>query len=105
MPSPLDLPEPELEEKGLGWTFAIILIAALFLLLANAVSLRDWIDDQPPGPLQAQAAELADQWVGITEAIGIAVPRDAMHAQWKRAEEARFHAKSSGADAADGATD
>jgi hypothetical protein len=90
-PSPIDLPEPELEENGLGWTFGVIIIAAMFLLLTNAVSLRDWIDDQPPSPVQAQAAALADQWVDVTEEFGVAVPRDFMHAQWKRAEEARFH--------------
>jgi hypothetical protein len=89
-PSPLDLPEPELEGRGLSWTFTIIIIAALFLLATNAVSLRDWIDDQPPGPIQAQAAEFADQWVALTGAAGIGLPRDAMHKQWKRAEEARF---------------
>ena len=91
-PSPIDLPEPEMEEDGLGWTFAVIVITALFLLATNAVSLRDWIDDQPPGPVQAQAAALADQWLGITEGFGLAVPRDYMHVQWKRAEAARFQA-------------
>lgn len=89
-PSPIDLPAPELEEDGLGWTFGVIIIASLFLLCANAVSLRDWIDDQPPGPVQAEAAELADQWVALTEGLGIGLPRKAMHAQWKRAEEAGF---------------
>ncbi|WP_116089871.1 hypothetical protein [Sphingomonas crusticola] len=91
-PSPIDLPEREMEEGGLVWTFAVIIIASLFLLATNGVSLRDWIDDQPPGPLQARAAALADQWVDFTEAVGIAIPREAMHTQWKRAEEARFHA-------------
>ncbi len=89
-PSPIDLPEPEIEESGLGWAFGVILIASLFLLFANAESLRDWVDEQAPSPLQAQAAEYADQWVGITEALGIGVPRRAMHEQWKRAEAARF---------------
>ena len=89
-PSPIDLAKPELEGNGLGWAFGVILIASLLLLFANAVSLRDWIDDQPPGPVQAQAAEWADQWVAITEGIGIGLPRKAMHAQWKRAEQARF---------------
>lgn len=90
-PSPIDLPEPELEQSGRGWTVAVIVIAALFLLVTNAVSLRDWIDDQPPGPFQSQAAALADQWVDATAAIGI--PRDFLHAQWKRAEQARFPAR------------
>ena len=89
-PSPIDLPEPELEEGGLGWAFGVILIASLFLLFANAASLRDWIDDRPPSPMQARAAELADQWVGITEGFGIGLPRKVMHAQWKREEQARF---------------
>lgn len=89
-PSPIDLPVPPVEEPGLGWSFGVIFIAAVFLLFANAVSLSDWIDDQPPGPLQARAAELADGWLSFTQAIGIGLPRDALHAQWKRAEAARF---------------
>ena len=89
-PSPIDLPEAELDAAGLGWSFGVILIARLFLLCANAASLRDWIDDQPPSAAQQQAAEWADQWVQTTEGFGIGLPRKAMHDQWKRAEQARF---------------
>ena len=103
-PSPIDLPEPELEEAGLGWTFGVIAIASLFLLFANASSLRDWIDDQPPSQAQQQAAEYADQWVETTENFGIGLPRKAMHDQWKRAEEARFRGGIHG-DEASGATE
>ena len=96
MSSPIDLLEPPLEEAGLGWSCGVILIASLFLLCANGVSLRDWIDDQPPGPIQARAAELADQWVDFTEAMGIGLPRKALHAQWKHAEQARFPGQADG---------
>ena len=90
-PSPLDLPEPEWEpDSALGWTTGVILFASLLLLVGNAVSLRDWINDQPPSPLQAQAGAIADQWVAFSRQIGFGVPRDALHAQWKRAEAARF---------------
>ena len=89
-PSPIDLPEPELEESGLGWAFGVILIASLFLLFANAASLRDWIEDQHPSPVQARAAEYADQWVATTEGLGIGLPRKAMHTRWKQVEETRF---------------
>lgn len=89
-PSPIDLHEPELEGSGLGWTFGVIGIASAFLLFANAASLRDWIDDQPPGPVQQQAAEYADQWVETTENFGIGLPHKALHDQWKRVEQARF---------------
>ncbi len=91
-PSPIDLPAAPLEEPGLGWTTGAIVIATLFLLCANAVSLRDWIDDRPPSPLQAQAAVWADEWVAIAQAVGIGRPRDAIHDAWKQAEAARFHA-------------
>jgi len=103
-PSPIDLPEPELDEAGLGWSFGVILIASLFLFCANAASLRDWIDDQPPSPAQQQAAEYADRWVETTERFGVGLPRKAMHDQWKRAEEARFpgaHRKDEGAGSAE----
>jgi len=80
-PSPIDLPEPELDEAGLGWSFGVILIASLFLFCANAASLRDWIDDQPPSPAQQQAAEYADRWVETTERFGVGLPRKAMHDQ------------------------
>ena len=90
-PSPLDLPEPDLEDgSGLGWTSGVIAVAALLLLLTNAVSLRDWINEQPPGPLQARASALADGWVAFTDGIGWGKPRAMLHEQWKRAEEARF---------------
>ncbi len=93
-PSPLDLPEPDPETEGvLGWATGVILVAGLVLLLTNAVSLRDWIDEQTPSPVQAQAAGLADQWVELSRQIGLGVPRDALHTQWKRAEAARFTSK------------
>lgn len=102
-PSPIDLPEPELERAGVGWTFGVIAIASLFLVFANASSLRDWIDDQPPSPAQQRAAEYADQWVDMTESFGIGLPRKAMHDQWKRAEQARFPGSGQKAGNAEGA--
>ena len=89
-PSPIDLPDPRPERLGLGWTSGVIATATLFLLIANAVSLSGWIDEQPPGPLQAWVAQIADEWVTITERSGLGVPRSSLHRQWKRIESARF---------------
>jgi len=103
-PSPIDLPEPELEDSGLGWAFGTIAIASIFLLFTNASSLRDWIDDQPPSQAQLQAAEYADQWVETTEGFGVGLPHKALHDQWKRAEQARFpgsHQKDGAGEGAD----
>jgi len=89
-PSPIDLSEEPLEAPGLGWTFGAIVIAALLLLATNAVALRDWVEEQTPGPVQAQAATAAEQWVQLTDAIGIGRPRAWLHNLWKRIEAARF---------------
>ena len=94
--SPVDLPADPVEERGLGWTTASILVASGVLLLANAVSLSDWIEDKPPGAVQAQAAAAAGSWTAITREIGIGVPRLWLHAGWKQAEEARFGHKVDG---------
>ncbi|WP_294390748.1 hypothetical protein [uncultured Sphingomonas sp.] len=96
-PSPVDLPEPLIEDVGgLGWTSIVIALAAVVLLATNSVSLKDWIDDQPPSPVQAQAAVLADGWLTLMRTIGLALPRDALHQQWKAAEAARFSDGSGG---------
>jgi len=96
-PSPLDLPEPDLDEEGgLGWTTGVIVVATLLLLMMNAVSLRDWINEQPPGPVQARASMLADSWVALTDGIGWGQPRALLHEQWKRAEAARFSSTEDG---------
>ena len=88
--SPIDLPAAPVEEAGLGWAGAVIALATLLLLVANAVSLRDWLEDLPPSSAQAQAAELAEEWVATTDAIGIGRPRALLHDWWKKAEAARF---------------
>ena len=90
-PSPIDLPGPaRVGAGGLAWASIGIALATLILFLTNAVSLKGWIDEQPPSPAQAWAAAQADTWVAFTDRIGLGSPRAALHAQWKRAEGARF---------------
>lgn len=88
--SPIDLADPPLERPGLGWTSATLALATFLLLVANAVSLRDWIDDLPPSPAQAQASTIVGRWLEASEAIGIGRPRAWLHELWKQAEAARF---------------
>jgi hypothetical protein len=90
-PSPVDLPDPLVEDAdGLAWTTVTIAVAALLLLAINAVSLKDWVDGLRPSPLQARAAIVADRWLAITREAGVAAPRDALHGLWQQAEDARF---------------
>jgi len=90
--SPVDL-EDDAEwegEGGLLWSTATIGIAALILLVTNAVSLDDWIGDMHPSPAQEQAAEISADWRDATDQLGVAAPRAWLHGWWKRAEAARF---------------
>lgn len=74
----------------LRWTTLTIATASLFLLATNARSLRDWVDEQAPGPLQAQAAELAASWESLTTDAGLGTPRVVLKEGWKTAQAARF---------------
>jgi|KBSSwiStaDraftv2_1062776.scaffolds.fasta_scaffold191369_3 hypothetical protein len=89
--SPVDLPNPTLP-KGhpLRWTTICIATASLFLLATNAVSLRDWVDEQTPGPIQAKAAVLAASWQDLTDRVGLGKPRALLHREWKEAQATRF---------------
>ena len=89
--SPVDLPGAE---PGVGaplrWTTITILTASLFLLATNAATLREWVEEQTPGPRQAQLAALAVRWEAATSVLGLGTPRAALHRQWKAVQAARF---------------
>jgi hypothetical protein len=88
--SPVDLPADEPGRHGLGWTTVTIAVASVFLLATNAFSLRGWIDEQSPGPLQARLADAATAWEDATASIGLGAPRAAVHRAWKAAQAARI---------------
>ena len=97
--SPVDLPADDQEEEGYGsgggllWSTATIVIASLILLLTNAVTLSDWVEDMPPSQPQTEAAGLAADWRDTTDQLSLAAPRAQLHGLWKRAEAARFPEK------------
>lgn len=89
-PSPIDLPAPPLEAPGLGWAATAIFTAALVLLAINAVALRDWAEELTPSPTQARIAATAEQWVTITDQLGLGAARSWLHDRWKTIEGAHF---------------
>lgn len=78
------------DEPARGPAFGIIAVATAFLALTNAVSIRDWVDEQPPSARQAAMTAWSDAWLARTEAIGLATPRAALHAQWEKAKALRL---------------
>lgn len=89
--SPVDIPE---DDTGAGhplaWTTLVLLVASLVLLFTNAVAIRDWVDEQTPGPYQARLAEIAAGWEQWTADVGLGTPRAALHDRWKAVQAARF---------------
>lgn len=95
--SPVDLPGRSVPQRHpLRWTTITIATASLFLLATNAFSIKGWVEDQPPGPVQVRAAALAERWEIITGKLG--VPREALHKVWKSAQAARFETDGPDAD-------
>jgi hypothetical protein len=88
---PVDIPgEDPPGAHPLRWTSVALAVASLFLLLTNAVSIRDWTNDLSPSPAQARLAGVAERWVVITDSMGLGSPRAALHARWKQAEAVKF---------------
>lgn len=88
--SPVDLPVDETGGNGLLWATVAITVASLLLLVTNAFSLRGWIDEQTPGPLQARLAETAAGWEKAMASVWLDRPRAEIHHMWKAAQAARF---------------
>ena len=91
--SPVDLPgiEPD-DEAGspLLWTSIVIATVALFLLLANALTIDDWAKGLPPSAATERLTSVTGRWLEITDGVGLGAPRATVHARWKQAEAAQF---------------
>ena len=77
--SPVDLPEPAvpLPHDGLRWTTTVMAVAALFLFVFNAHSLRGWAYELTPNDTNAKVVAASETWYSFTASIGvtsIAVP-------------------------------
>ncbi|WCT71986.1 hypothetical protein PQ455_10025 [Sphingomonas naphthae] len=86
--SPVDLEDVDgyAALAGLGWASAAIAVAALLLAATNAVTIRDWANELTPSPTQERLSDAAEQWVAITDDLGLGAPRATMHGWWKQAQ-------------------
>jgi hypothetical protein len=73
-----------------GWTSLAITVAVGLLLLINAESVKSWVAQRPAGPATLAARQLAEQWWGLTDRLGLAAPRAALSEAWRRACAARW---------------
>lgn len=91
MMSPVDLPGEPLDEGGGAWrwTTLAIMVATAVLMAANATTLNGWAVELPPGPVASRLAAATGWWDAITQR-NLGAPRAWLHAQWERAQAARF---------------
>ena len=95
-------PGPPLDDDGLGardrrWTSRIIVIATLFLLVFNAVSIQNWSRQQAPGWVTSTVQQLSDVWSAQIAQLGADQPRQGVREAYQAAQAQQFPGQAPGA--------
>ncbi|WP_396593911.1 hypothetical protein [Brevundimonas sp. R86498] len=72
------------------WTSRVIVIATVFLLVFNGVSIQNWSRQQAPGWMTTTVRRLADVWTEQLALLGADQPREAVREAYERARDARW---------------
>lgn len=90
--SPVDLPEPAvpLPHDGLKWTSIVIAVAAAFLLVFNAHTLRAWAYELSPTDTTARVVSASESWYDLTAKAYLNRPVEALHQWWRGNMNLRF---------------
>jgi len=88
-------PAPPLDDEGVAardrrWTSRTVVVAAVFLLVFNAVSPLNWSRQQAPGWVQGTVQQLSEVWVAQLAVFGVDMPRQGVRETWTAARDARF---------------
>lgn len=88
-------PAPPLDDEGVAardmrWTSRTIAIAAVFLLVFNAVSPLNWSHQQAPSWVSETVERVSEAWVGQLALLGVDMPRQGLRDAWFAAKDARF---------------
>jgi hypothetical protein len=88
-------PAPPLDDEGVAardrrWTSRTVVVAAVFLLVFNAVSPLNWSRQQAPGWVQGTVQQLSEVWVAQLAVFGVDMPRHGLRESWMAARDARF---------------
>lgn len=88
-------PAPPLDDEGVAardmrWTSRTIVVAAVFLLVFNAVSPLNWSHQQAPGWVSETVEKVSEAWVGQLAVLGVDMPRQGLRDAWFAAKDARF---------------
>lgn len=88
-------PAPPLDDEGVAardrrWTSRAVAVAAVFLLVFNAVSPLNWSRQQPPGWLPDTVRQLSEVWAAQLAVFAVDQPRQGLRETWDAARRARF---------------
>lgn len=88
-------PAPPLDDEGVAardrrWTSRAVGVAAVFLLIFNAVSPLNWSRQQPPGWGPDTVRQISEVWVAQLAVFAVDQPRQGVREAWNAARRARF---------------
>ena len=72
------------------WTSRIIVVATVFLLVFNAVSIQNWSRQQAPGWVTTTVRRLADVWSEQIAQLGADQPRQAVRDGYEAVRDSRW---------------
>jgi hypothetical protein len=70
------------------WTSRVLVVATVFLLVFNAVSIQNWSRQQEPGWVTTTVRRLSDVWAEQMALLGADQPREAVREGYERARDA-----------------
>jgi hypothetical protein len=88
-------PGPPPDDEGVAardrrWASRAILVATVFLLIFNAVSIQNWSRQQAPGWVTTTVHRLADVWAEQIAQLGADQPRQAVRDGYEAARDAEW---------------
>ena len=83
------------DEEGVAardrrWTSRTIVVATLFLLIFNAVSIQNWSRQQAPGWVTTTVRRMADVWAEQIAQLGADQPRQAVRDGYEASRDAEW---------------
>ena len=83
------------DEEGVAardrrWTSRIIVLATVFLLIFNAVSIQNWSRQQAPGWVTTTVRRMADVWAEQIAQLGADQPRQTVRDGYETARDAEW---------------
>ncbi len=92
---PGDPPDEEgVAARDRRWASRVIVVATVFLLIFNAVSIQNWSRQQAPGWMTTTVRRLADVWSEQIAQLGADRPRQAVRDGYETARDADWSGRS-----------